>query len=91
MTEILLYTKSFCPYCVWAKQLLSGRELSWTEINVSGDMAQFERMVERSGGRYTAPQIFIGDVHVGGFDELAALNARGGLDSLLQRAPGARE
>lgn len=88
MSRILVYTKNFCPYCVWAKQLLDARGVTWTEINVSGDLAQFERMIERSGGRYTAPQIFIGDVHVGGFDELAALDARGGLDPLLRRALG---
>jgi thioredoxin reductase (NADPH) len=85
MAQIVLYTKSFCPYCVWAKQLLARKQVEWTEINVSGNMAQFERMIERSGGRYTAPQIFIGDVHVGGFDELAALDSRGGLDPLLRR------
>ena len=88
VSQILVYTKNFCPYCVWAKQLLDARGATWTEINVSGDMALFEQMIERSGGRYTAPQIFIGDTHVGGFDELASLDARGGLEPLLRRALG---
>lgn len=88
MSEIIIYTKSFCAYCTWAKQLLAAKGATWTEIKVSSDPAQIEQMIERSGGRYTAPQIFIGDVHVGGYDELSALDARGELDPLLARVMG---
>ncbi len=88
MSHIVVYTKTFCPYCVWAKQLLASKGVEWVEFNVSGDPVKFEQMIERSGGRHTAPQIFIGDVHVGGFDELVELDARGQLDALLARVAG---
>ena len=82
--DILIYTKTFCGYCVWAKRLLGSKNVEFAEVNVSGDRALMQQMVERSGGRMTAPQIFVGSVHVGGYDELAALEARGELDPLLQ-------
>jgi len=81
--DILVYTKTFCGYCVWAKRLLESKDVEFAEINVSGDRELIQQMIERSGGRLTAPQIFIGSVHVGGYDELAALESRGELDSLL--------
>ena len=83
MPQIVLYTKSFCSYCSWAKNLLTAKDVTWEEVNVSTDRIRLEEMVARSGGRLTAPQIFIGDKHVGGFDELAALDRSGDLDSLL--------
>jgi thioredoxin reductase (NADPH) len=81
--DILVYTKSYCGYCVWAKLLLKSKNVEFAEVNVSGDRALMQQMIDRSGGRLTAPQIFIGAVHVGGCDELVALDARGELDSLL--------
>ena len=85
MPDILVYTKSYCGYCVWAKQLLKSKNVEFAEVNVSGDRELMQQMIDRSGGRLTAPQIFIGSVHVGGYDELVALDARGELDSLLEK------
>lgn len=83
MAKIEIYTKSFCPYCTRAKQLLDSKGVSYAEIEVSRDAAGFDRMVERAHGGRTVPQIFIDDQHIGGSDELAALDRRGGLDPLL--------
>jgi thioredoxin reductase (NADPH) len=85
MVSIVLYTKQSCPYCVMAKRLLMQKEQEWTEIDVEEDAAKRNEMVLRSGGRRTVPQIFIGDQHVGGFDELAALESAGELDALLEK------
>jgi len=82
MPEITMYTKSWCPYCDQAKRLLTAKGQTWTEIDVEASAAAREEMVARSQRR-SVPQIFIGDRHVGGFDELAALEAAGGLDPLL--------
>ena len=83
MPQVVVYTKSFCSYCSWAKNLLAAKGVEWDEIDVSTDRARFAEMIERSNGRATAPQIFIDDLHIGGFDELAALETRGELDPLL--------
>lgn len=85
MPNILVYTKTFCGYCVWTKRLLASKNVDFAEVNVSGDRELMQQMIERSGGRLTAPQIFIGPVHVGGYDELTALEARGELDPLLDK------
>ncbi len=85
MPDILVYTKTFCGYCVWAKRLLESKDVDFAEVNVSGDRELMQQMIQRSGGRLTAPQIFIGSIHVGGYDELAALEARGELDTLLAK------
>jgi thioredoxin reductase (NADPH) len=77
-----MYSKGWCSYCDRAKRLLAGKGQEWTEIDVEGSAAALDEMVERSGRR-TVPQIFIGDRYVGGFDELAALDAAGELDPLL--------
>jgi thioredoxin reductase (NADPH) len=87
MSSILMYSKGWCSYCDRAKRLLAGKGQSWTEIDVEASDAALDEMVLRSGRR-TVPQIFIGDRHVGGFDELAALDAAGELDSLLGVAGG---
>jgi len=81
---ITIYTKPGCPYCADAKFLLKKKGAAFDEIDVSGDRAAFETMVERAGGRRTVPQIFIGASHVGGCDDLYALDARSGLDPLLK-------
>jgi glutaredoxin 3 len=87
MASIEVYTTPYCPYCIAAKELLRRKGADFTEINVASDRNLRERMVERSDGRMTVPQIFIDDTHVGGCDDLYALDDAGGLDPLL--APNA--
>ncbi|APW73591.1 MULTISPECIES: glutaredoxin 3 [Sphingopyxis] len=83
MATIEIYTKFFCPYCTRAKALLDGKGAAYEEIDVTMDRAGFDAMVARTGGRRTVPQIFIDGRHIGGSDDLAALDAKGGLDPLL--------
>ena len=83
MASIEVYTTPYCPYCVAAKELLSRKGAEFVEINVAGNRELRAKMVERAGGRTTVPQIFIGDTHVGGCDDLYALDDAGGLDPLL--------
>ena len=84
MTPVKMYTTAVCPYCVRAKQLLKSRGVEQIEeIRVDLDPAERERMMSLTGRR-TVPQIFIGDTHVGGCDDLMALDGRGGLMPLLQ-------
>jgi glutaredoxin 3 len=85
MPEIAIYTTRFCPYCQAAKQLLTRKGVEFTEIDVSGDPKGRSEMVARANGRMTVPQIFIGSTHVGGYDELSALERAGKLDPLLGR------
>jgi glutaredoxin 3 len=82
MPEITIYLTSTCPYCNMAKNLLNGKGLSYNEINVGGDSALWAAMQEKSG-RNTVPQIFIGEHHVGGFDDLSAADRSGELDKIL--------
>ncbi|MCC5965762.1 MAG: glutaredoxin 3 [Natronohydrobacter sp.] len=84
MQPVEIYTSPLCGYCHAAKRLLSAKGVSFTEIDVSRDPAQRNAMVSRAGGARTVPQIFIGDIHVGGSDELHALDRRGQLDPLLK-------
>lgn len=86
MAKIEIYTKAFCGFCARAKALLDRKGADFQEIDVTMDRAGFEAMVERAGGRRTVPQIFIDGKHIGGSDDLAALDARGGLDPLLGTA-----
>ena len=88
MAEIVMYTKSWCPYCDRAKALLREKGQSWTEIDVEAQPEKRDEMVRRSG-RTTVPQIWVGDRHVGGFDDLADLERRGELDPLLGRKKAA--
>jgi len=83
MAPIEIYTTRYCPYCIAAKRLLSSKNVAFTEIDVSGDAAGRNAMVERANGRMTVPQIFIGTTHVGGCDDLYALEEAGKLDPLL--------
>jgi glutaredoxin 3 len=83
MVPIELYTTPYCPYCLAAKDLLRRKGVEFKEINVSGAPALKAEMIKRAGGRSTVPQIFIGPTHVGGCDELYALDDEGKLDSLL--------
>ena len=82
MTSIVLYGTRFCPYCMRAKQLLNSKNIEFEEIRVDQDAEQRAIMRERSG-RTSVPQIFYGDHHIGGCDELHALEQRGELDTLL--------
>lgn len=83
---VTVYSTSYCGYCVRAKQLLERKGVAYTEIRVDLDPAARAQMEHRSGGRRTVPQIFIGDRHVGGFDDLHALDRAGELDRLLGTA-----
>ncbi len=84
MSPVKMYTTAVCPYCVRAKQLLKSRGVDQIEeVRVDLDPAERERMMSLTGRR-TVPQIFIGDTHVGGCDDLMALDGRGGLMPLLQ-------
>lgn len=83
MAKIEVYTKAFCPYCTRAKALLGSKGADFEEIDVTMDRAGFESMIERANGRRTVPQVFIDGQHVGGSDDLAALDANGRLDALI--------
>lgn len=85
--RILVYSTPFCAYCGAAKRLLAGKGVEVTEIDVMFDPEQRRQMVEKSGGRRTVPQIFIDGRHIGGFDELSAVEASGELDRLLAAKP----
>jgi glutaredoxin 3 len=82
---VTMYVSDWCPYCQRAKSLLKQKQLVFNEINVEEDVKSREEMMARSSRR-TVPQIFIGDKHVGGFDELYALDRSGELDRLIQGA-----
>ena len=86
MQKVTIYTTAYCPYCIRAKQLLQARGVAdYEEIKVDQDPAQRQVMMERSGRR-TVPQIWIGETHVGGCDDLFALDQKGGLQPLLDAA-----
>jgi glutaredoxin 3 len=82
MVDITVYTRGWCPYCSAAKELLTKKGAVFTEISIDGAAEQRDVMVERTG-RTSVPQIFIGSLHVGGCDDLYALDAAGKLDPLL--------
>ena len=83
MADVIIYTKPGCGYCHAAKALLDGKGADYIEIVASSDPAKKQEMIQRSGGRMTFPQIFIDGKHIGGSDELHALDRRGELDPLL--------
>ena len=85
-TDVVMYSTGWCPYCERAKALLGRKEVAFREIKVDADPTERDAMLKRSGGRRTVPQIFVGDRHVGAFDELYALDKTGELDKLLGRA-----
>ncbi|PYC21868.1 glutaredoxin 3 [Pseudomonas alcaligenes] len=82
MSQVTIYTTRHCPYCVSAKRLLASKGVTPLEINVEESPQSLAEMLQRSQRR-TVPQIFVGEVHVGGFDDLASLDHKGGLDALL--------
>jgi glutaredoxin 3 len=83
MPPVEIFTTRWCPYCHAAKALLARKGIPFTEIDVSGDWSTRQAMIHRANGRTTVPQIFIGKFHVGGSDELHALDRAGKLDPLL--------
>lgn len=82
--NVEIYTWSMCPFCIRAKALLDKKGVEYTEYCIDGDEAARAKMAQRSHGRRSLPQIFINDQHVGGCDDLYALNSQGKLDPLLQ-------
>ena len=82
MTKIQIYTTNWCPYCFAAKALLDDKGVGYDEIDATDPDVRMD-MIQRAPGRRTVPQIFIGERHVGGYDDLAALERRGQLDPLL--------
>jgi glutaredoxin 3 len=83
--DVVVYSTGWCPYCERAKGLLERKGIAFQEIKVDENPAERAAMLARSGGRRTVPQIFFGERHVGGFDELYALDKAGELDKLLER------
>jgi glutaredoxin 3 len=83
MAKVTIYTRGFCPYCSRAVALLKSKGADFTEIDAGASAALKEEMVTRAGGRKTFPQIFVGDRHIGGCDDMVALDQDGGLDPLL--------
>ena len=83
MSNVDIYTTPICGYCMMAKRLLDQKGVAYTEIDVFSDPTARETMMARARGRHTVPQIFIGQEHVGGYDDLAALERAGKLDALL--------
>ncbi|MBM3617191.1 MAG: glutaredoxin 3 [Alphaproteobacteria bacterium] len=83
MADIEIYTTRVCPYCVRAKSLLQKKGQSFREIDVTNDAEQRAALIEKSGGQRTVPQIFINGQHIGGSDDLYALDREGKLDALL--------
>ena len=83
MKTVTIYTKPFCGYCHAAKRLLTHKGVNFNEIDISGDPELRREMIQKANGRSTVPQIWIGETHVGGFDEIDDLEGRGRLDQLL--------
>ncbi len=88
--QITLYTSAVCGYCVAAKNFFKSRNLAWKEVRIDTDPAEREKMVALAR-RTSVPQIFVGDVHVGGYDDLMALHRSGGFEPLLAHDGGPRE
>lgn len=86
MADVTIYTRPMCPYCVRAVQLLKQKGVDFEEIDAGFDRARKDEMIERAGGKRTFPQIFIGQTHVGGCDEMFALERQGKLDPMLESA-----
>lgn len=84
MPEVEIYTQPWCPYCARAMSLLSAKGVTFREIDAPNGSAERRESIRRSGGRTTVPQIFIGGRHIGGSDDLVALDRAGGLDPLLR-------
>jgi glutaredoxin 3 len=86
LAKVEIYTKWGCPYCMRAKKLLDGKGAAYEEYDITMGGPKRAEMIQRASGRITVPQIFIDGQHIGGSDDLAALDARGGLDPMLKAA-----
>ena len=89
MSQVTIYTKSYCPYCHAAIDLLNKKGIAYEHIEMTGKRDLYEAMVKRAGGRTSVPQIFFGDKHIGGCDDLYALEERGGIDKYLKASAAA--
>ena len=87
MARVEVYSTMFCPYCARAKSLLEKKGVDYVNIDVIEDTSKRDEMVKRAGGRQTVPQIFIDGEHIGGFDDMAALDRAGKLDGKLGLSP----
>lgn len=85
MTSVVIYSKPFCPYCVKAERLLKDADIEYTKIDIGADPSQRDMMLARSNGKTTVPQIFVGDHHIGGFDDLNAAYQDASLFDLIGR------
>lgn len=83
MANVTIYTTPWCGYCLAAKRLLSAKGVAFEEIDVADDPGRRGEMIQRARGRRTVPQIFVGGAHVGGYDDMSALDRAGGFDPLL--------
>ncbi|MEM6603925.1 MAG: glutaredoxin 3 [Pseudomonadota bacterium] len=83
MANITIYTKSTCPFCVKAKSLLDSKNVTYTEYDIGKQPELRDDMISKANGKTTVPQIFIGEKHIGGCDDLHALDGKGSLDALL--------
>jgi len=83
MQKVVIYTGLRCVHCDWAKELLNKKKIQFTEYNIAKDSVKMEEMLNKSNGMRTVPQIFVGDQHIGGNDELQALENQGKLDNIL--------
>ena len=86
MPKVTIYTRQFCPYCSRAVALLRDKQIEFEEIDAGMDPVRKQEMIERSGGGRTFPQIFIGETHIGGCDDMMRLEREGDLDKLLEAA-----
>ena len=84
MKKVVIYTGQRCVHCDWAKELLNKKKVDFTEHNIAKNTSKMEEMLNKSNGMRTVPQIFVGDHHVGGNDELQTLERQGKLNSLLE-------
>jgi glutaredoxin 3 len=84
MKKVMIYTGPMCNYCSAAKHLLNKKKVKYTEIDIGSDQSKMQEMQKKTKGARTIPQIFIGDIYVGGYTELKALEVAGKLDSLLE-------
>ena len=83
MADIIIYSSGFCPYCQWAKRMLNEKSAEFTEIRIDQVEGAQQEMLTKSGGKMSVPQIFIGETHVGGYDDMTALDRAGKLDALI--------
>ncbi|MEK0159543.1 glutaredoxin 3 [Pseudoalteromonas piscicida] len=84
MSQVVIYTKDYCPFCHRAKALLDAKDVTYTEYDIGAQPELRDEMIEKANGGYTVPQIFIAERHIGGCDDMMALEAQGELDKLLQ-------